>query len=110
MVRIALVLAFVATACTTDGNSLTGRWNATNCHDGLFATGVTVAVAGNDGSKLTEHADCSDEGFAMIIPFSITAATVTATDGYGAVYTTDITITDAVDLGTIFFDPGTQPD
>ena len=110
MVRIALVLAFVGTACTPDGNSLTGRWNATNCHDGLFGEGVTVAVAGNDGTTLTEHASCSDEFFAMIVPFSITAATVTATDGFGAAYSTEITITDAVDLGTIYFDLGTPQD
>ena len=110
MLRTALVLVFTTTACVTDGNRLTGRWTSTNCDDGLYATGVTVVVAGADGSSTSEHARCGDGGFAIIVPTSVTAATITVTDGIGASWSSQLAITNDMDLGTIYFDRGTSQD
>lgn len=108
MVRIALLLAFTASACTTDGHYLTGRWNPTSCSDGLYATGVTIEVAGS--TTIVDHAACGDGGFATIVPDSITKATVSISDGTGAKDVETVSLTDDVDLGEIVFDPGTWQD
>jgi len=107
MWKALLPLALVA-GCTTEGNTITGRWTISASPvdpppGGCIGDARVVVRSGV--TVVSDTVACDGEGFALTVPFEIERATVEIKDDWSETWTRELSsLAGDVDLGLVVFE------